>query len=256
MKIETFNDYMSEYISGAKSIEYIFYQVKISETTSNRILKPYTESYNLYFSLDGLLRQSIHFSKNSFNRIYFYKQKKLVQVVVYKIRANELIDSIDYYYNEDGLIDYVEGDNIEYNYIYKSGSKSIQEYHNFEEMEYMHHITYDDNNKEIEIKVIRNEDDIEEGDIIDLMYWVKNEYDDLGNLIKEISFNHKGEEDGITVNSYFDNGLLKSSKTSSKEYNYEKTFEYLFNLKEHWIRKTEYHDGLSACYYERTIQYY
>ncbi len=258
MKIEKYNEYMSEYIPGIKSIEHIQYSKELSKKTSNHIMKRSRQKTKLYYSSKGILIFSVHHRIDGSSYIINYcynKAQKLIQTIECESGSHILKDNTNYYYNEDGLIDFVEGDNIEYNYTYRNESKSIQEYYIEEEEEYMHYIAYD-NNKEIEIKVIRNENDTKEGEEVNLIDWVKNEYDSLGNLIKETSYNINEEEQSITEYSYFTNGLLKTQQYSSKTYNKNKRFEYLFNLMEHWSRKTEYHNEELAYYHERNIEYY
>ena len=100
----------------------------------------------------------------------------------------------------------------------------------------------------VEEKFIKGEDG--------LVYWNKFEYNEEGNLLKEISLDENGNPDGIYEYLPYISGLMSGWNFISNDSNYLKQYLYQFNDLGHWVNQIIMKDGEPQLFYDREIEYY
>ena len=117
-----------------------------------------------------------------------------------------------------------------------------------DEDEHTLYLTFDIKNRQIEEKAIRNEDEI--------ILWNKKVYDEADNLIREVSLDNNGEQDGVYEFFPPKNNVGTGYKYTSKKLNYLREYVYEYNEKRHWINEVMMNDGEPKYFYDRKIEYY
>jgi hypothetical protein len=262
MNIETFNEYNEEYIKNAKSISFKSYRLLKSKETGNDIMSSWGVDYTLNFDKNGKLMSVI--SDRSITTklalcIYNF-DNRLSCVVEYFLDSNHLSSIFKFEYDEDGrLIREIESSDYqienERTYTYLPKIVQIKEYNTDGEKHNLYEFIYDSKRREIEKKVITLENkDYEEPE--ELGYWLRLEYDDKENVVREVSYSESEEVEQITENIYNKNGLLMKSIVSDNEGDHVTLHEYVYDKNELWSQvKTIQTDG-RITFSERSIEYY
>jgi len=109
---------------------------------------------------------------------------------------------------------------------------------------------YDDKGRVIEDKGIR------EGS--ELINWDKTEYDQIGKILRHISLDESGNQDGIYEYYSVNNGKEEGYNFlgSAGHESYTKRFLFEFDEKGAWINKTVLLNDTPQYFYERQIKYY
>lgn len=259
MFLNTYEEYCSHYVTGAKKITLNSSYPKITKEPISLKLEKSYGNYSLYFNKNGQLVQSIHFEKSPpyFKIIYGYDKKgNLVSAMKLVIVKNELISISNFTYDNKGrvLTEKVHSPlgykvNYEKFYIYSNKGKEVLITNDKGEPEgHTFLYTYDKNFRVIEVKGM-----LMDGEIFS---WNKMKYDKTGNLIEEISLDENEVIHGTY--SYFPNknGLPMGYSFKSKDLNYQRTYSYKFNEKGHWIEKAMFNDEEPRYYYKRTLEYF
>jgi hypothetical protein len=95
-------------------------------------------------------------------------------------------------------------------------------------------------------------------DGIDLKFWFKYSYDDLGNLICERSLDNEGKVISKTSYSYM-NDLdyeIFVERFDSENENYTRKCQHYFNSKGHWIKQLVFTNNILHFVNNREIDYY
>lgn len=262
MFLTDYERYVSQYAKGAKKIAHRSSYPKIEQAGKLDIkLEKSHGNYDLYFNNKGVLLWSFHYEKSvAFKNIYAYDRKgKIIRIMKLSIDANELIGIGKFYYDKQGRIkkeimfDFLYAlnciDRRDYIHTYKGNTLVTDMLATDAEAEGRSITIYDDNNRAIENKLIRSGDE--------LVSWEKNEYGQDGNLIKRISLDENGKEDGVY--EYFKNqngnDCFRYTSKNGKE-KFEKEYSYTYDERGAWIYQAVIGDGIPQWFYERKIEYY
>lgn len=172
--------------------------------------------------------------------------------------TNELLEITEFIYNEDKrivieritLISDKDDVVTEYLHSYHEGFGEIFISSNFEEEQDKHMVflTFDEEKRIIEDKAVRNENE--------LVWWEKNEYNEIGNIKTIISLDTDGNQSEIYEFFPCINGLTTGYIYSSKENRYEVSYIYEYNERGHWINQVMLNDGAPTYFYDRLIEYF
>ncbi len=259
MLLDEFEDYCAQYEKEAKKISFRSSRLKIIKDNPHLKIEPSHSNFDLYFNREGLLLHSVHFERNiKVKIIYGYdKRKRIISIMKLSCVKNELIEISEFTYNVKGRIEIENIRSFYNNPDWNEVTKHIHTYldnqekifitsDNDDEDEYTFCMTYDNNKMVVEGKAIRNEDE--------LIWWGKNEYNETGVLVKEISIDENGEQEIIYE-------LIPKEKTTdniadSKNLHNQGENIYKYNKNGHWINKVWVDDGVPKEIYDRTIEYY
>jgi hypothetical protein len=261
MFLDEYLKYFGEYEKGARKICRRSSFQKIDKIKIELHFEKTQGNYDLYFNKQGLLLHSVHFETHkNYKIIYGYNRKgKLLSTIQLMSESNELLELSQFTYDVKGRI----SKEIVYSYEYNTYPPSLRECeHSYDgnctktllkssddENNYCTFFSiFDNENKLIETKAIRHEDE--------LMYWNKYEYDCAGLLKKEISLDENGFQVGLYEFLPHINGLSKGYRFSSSDKSYLREIAYEFNEKGHWITQVLFNDDEPRYFYEREIDYY
>lgn len=255
MFLDAFEEYNSQYEKGIKKISFRSYRPKIVNEKLPLKMEQSFGNYDLFFSKEGVLLQSVHTEKDENCKIiYGYDNKKrIVSSIKLSSLKNKLLGISEFTYDEKGRIKTGKCRSFYYSLNSENVTERIHTYlENKEEIfmisndefedEYRFYLTFDYKNRLIEDKTIRNEDE--------LVYWYKNEYAQEGNLVKQISLNENGDPEGIYEFMPLKNGMETGYKYSSKDNKYLREYVYELNEKGAWINQVMMNDGELMYSYE------
>ena len=250
----------TQYEKGAKKISVRSKRPKVSVKKDTTLeIEKSNGNYDLHFNKDGFLVKSFHFERTPTKIIFaFDKKKRIVKMLQLEQESNILIGTVEYLYDKKDRIKKeihtncfhnFEDEVNEWAYTYKKNLQIMLIHSLDEEQEdatfYYHN---DLHGRLIEEKGIRNKDE--------LIYWSKFEYDKKGKLIKEISLDANGKQDGLYEFFPQENNQSVGYKYSSADKNYSKEYAYQFNERGHWIHQVVSVDGIPQYFYDRGIEYY
>ena len=261
MFLDEYSKYFSQYEKGAKKICHRSSLQKIDTVKIELHFEKSHGNYDLYFNKQGVLLHSVHFEKSkNYKIIYGYtRMGKLVSTMQLMSETNELLELSEFTYDDKERISKEVSRSFEYN-TYPPTLRESEHYYDGnltktfltssddEDNDCTFYSTFDEHNKLIETKTIRQEDE--------LVYWNKYEYDETGLLIREISLDENGKQDGLYEFLPDKNGLSSGYRFSSSENCYLREVAYEFNNKAHWINQVLITDGEPRYFYEREIDYY
>lgn len=261
MFLDEFDKYNSQCEKGIKKISFRTSRPTLSSQPIELKLIQSAGNYDLFFNRSGRLLHSVHYvNEKKFKVMYAYnRQGRIVSILKLRSEKNELISYSEFDYDKKGRIEkkivrsfyYSLGYNVitEHIHTYNIGTEevfmcSISD----EDVDHTLYLTYDDKQRVVEEKSVRTDGN--------LIYWNKFQYDNTGNLKKEISLNERGEADGVY--EYFPptNGQESGYKFKSKEMIYVREYSFTFNEKGHWINQVMMNDGEPKYFFDRTIEYY
>ena len=261
MFLDMFNKYNSQYEKGIRKISFRSSYPKLSKKPFDLTMEKSHGNFELFFNRKGLLLHSVHAERNrNYKVIYGYDHKGVVQSAMSLVsETNELISTSEYEYDDEGRIEtetvysfYFRSEEFgvsQCNHSYKGNFHEVLMTSEFEDEEdCTFFTTYDDKKRIIEEKVIRGENE--------LIYWKKSEYDMDNSLIKELSFDEKGEPDGVYKFFISKDGMTTGYIYESKEINYKREYVYINNEKGHWINQVLMKDGEPRYFYDRILEYY
>jgi len=261
MFLYEFENYRSEYEKGARKISLRSSRPNRPEQSGVLQPEPFQDKDDLFFNRKGLLLHSVHKRKNkNYKMIYGYNHREiLVRIMSLLSETNTLQSLSEFEYDEKGrLVKEVvrsfhfgsESDFITENiHNYEGNTETVFITTNLEDAdECKIYTVYDRKQQVIEEKAILNE--------VELVWWLKNEYDKDGNLLKEISLDENGETEGIDEYTPFDNGLSSGYHYKSEETSYQREYFFKYNERGHWIHQVTKDDGESKYFFDRTIEYY
>lgn len=261
MFLNEFKKYNSQYEKGIKKISVRSSYPKIVKNPIDLKMEKSYGNYDLFFNRKGILLYSVHTEKhNNFKVIYGYNRKGiLIAAMSLLSENNELLSTSEFAYDEKGRI---ETETCRFFYYSSEYDKMEEHIHTYtdnkekilmtsddeDEDEHALYLTYNSNQRVIEEKAVRNEEE--------LVWWHKNEFDKDNNLIREISLGVDGEPDGVLEFLPVKNGLASGYNCISKDNNYLREYSYTLNEKGHWINQVVMNDGEPRYFYDRTIVYY
>lgn len=248
------SQYHEQYVYGARKISVKTVRVKNDKETGHIINEP--KGINvLFFNKKGILIVSWHFVTHEKCRkiIYAYdNEKRLATEMVLLKETNELEQLNEYGYDSEGRIEtekfhsfFFDYDDLitEYKYIYGHNTETVYMSNSIDEDgNGVIYTKYDDQERIIESKTIRN-NEFED--------WEKIEYDDMGNIIREVSLDENEVETIIFPKASNPiNNLTGIDSDSNND------TIYTYNEKGHWIIKVEKKNLEQYFYSERIIEYY
>lgn len=264
MFLNEFETYNAQYEVGAKKISLRTSRPKIVKDENPPVKMERSHgNYDLYFNRQGILLYSQHIEKSKpFKILYGYsRMKRLAGAMKLSLLDNELISVGEFYYDEQGRIESEQccefyygslGEHVdfsEYKHLYSENSKVISMTNDSADLdEHTLYLTFDNNNRVIEDKTFRNEDEF--------LSWDKFEYNEFGVLIKQISLNEGGEQYGYYEYKPLIHGLSSGYKYTSDDINYEWEHIYEFNEKQAWIHEVMLNNGEPMWFHERKIIYF
>lgn len=252
--------FISQYEKGAKKISLRSTRPTIIKENFHLKLEPAHGNYDLFFNKNGVLLHSVHTERNkSYKIIYGYNKEGAIHTAMQLIsEKNELVEISEFIYDENGRIEteLCRAFSSSFGETLKERIHSYSE--NTEEIfmtsddkdedEHTLYLTFDKNKRKIEEKAVRNNEE--------LVWWNKSEYNEKGELIKEISLNEKGEQDGLYEFFPNPNGIESGYRYSSRDSNYLREYAFEFNEKNIWISQVMINDGEPKYCYNRVIEYY
>lgn len=261
MFLDEFEKYNSQYEKGIKKISVRSSYPKIVKEPIDLKLEKSFGNYDLFFNSKGLLLHSVHTEKNkNFKVIYGYNRKGiLIAAMSLLSEKNELLSTSEFVYDDKGRI---ESETVRSFYYSLGCDYTTEHIHTYtdnkeeiymtsddeEEDEHTLYLTYDSKQRVIEEKAIRNEEE--------LVWWEKSEYNEKGELIREISLDENGEQDGVYEFLPFKTEMSSGYQYKSKDSNYLREYTYEFNDKKAWTNQVVLNDGVPMYFYDRVIEYY
>jgi hypothetical protein len=249
------------YVSHAKQIAFRSVRAKIAKEEPYLNIQETPGNFDLVFSEDGRLLESIHLDTgNPFSIVYVYSKKRLIRAIKLNRVNNEIIEISEFTYDDRGKRIVAEnwrsfigvildgGDTEVRIHKYDKNKETICITSSFHDFEAFFYKTYNDKNLLVEEKAIRGTDD--------LMYWSKFRYGPDQDLVEEISLDEDGKDDGVYQFAHHKTGVSTGYTFQSEQRSYVKEYVYVFNKKDHWINKIVLTNGEPGYSYERTIEYY
>jgi len=222
-------------------------------------------NYDLYFDKSGLLIECTQLDKNQ-KIIFKYNEFSLLEKLeIFGIGSKYVTETTTFYYDDERRIiqelvsesgygdDNDDGDPPEIYYDY-DGSKMTMTLPPDLNCKDLGTFTYIHNqlNQVIEEKGVRNENE--------LINWYRNEYNEKGQKIKEISLDENGNPEGFDEYSYNEKGLETGFKSMNKEGVYNGYYNdrlYQYNEKGDWINHVLTDEfGAPKIIYDREIEYF
>ena len=260
MFLDEYEKYYDHYKPGIKKISVRSTYPKIDRKKIELQMAKSHGNYDLVFNQKGVLLHSVHLEKNkNFKIFYGYNRNgKLVSAFQLMSNTNELLEISEFSYDESGRIlkemcrsfEYNSYPPVisEYNHSYNGAVKetliTLDDYDD----DYIIYSTFNGQNNLVEEKAIRGEDE--------LVYWSKYEYAADETLVREISLDSNGNQDGLYEFLYPDNEVSTGYKYTSAKESYLREVSFEYNEKGHWVSQILITDGEPKYLYDRAIEYY
>lgn len=260
MFLAEYEKYCAQYEPGVKKVSIRSTFPKVDRIKIELSMEKSHGNYDLYFNQKGVLLTSDHFETHKEYKVsYAYNRSgKVVAIIQLKANTNELLEISEFSYDDKGRI---SNETIrsfefnsyppvisEYNYSYKGNFETLLIRLDGEDDDFLIYSTYNSTHLLLEAKAVRGYDE--------MLYWHIYEYDINGVMVKQISLDKNGNEDGLYEYLYDDTGMYNGCKYSSRTNNYLQEQSYQFNDKGYWISKILINDGEPKYFYDRTIEYY
>lgn len=260
MFLDEFLKYSSQYRKGIKSISLRSTRPKIEKNTYALELIESHGNYELFFNSKGTLTHSVHHDKPyKCTMVFGYSGSKLIATSKLHTKDQNLLELTQYYYDQSCRIKKEVNWNFYGYFRWNDNDKALH--------------TYTEDSRIIVLPKSKSSDDeatfitrydkqgriIEEKSFIepnDLMSWSRNEYNSAGELVRKISLDENGIEDGVYEYLPYKDGLSTGYRYKSHKESYLKEYRYTYNEKGHWISQVMMTDGEPTYFYDRAIQYY
>lgn len=260
MFLDEFVKLSSQYRKGIKSISFRSIHPKVEKNTYALELKESHGNYELFFNSKGRLTHSLHHDKPfKCTMVFGYGPgSKLIATSKLHTEDQSLLELTQYYYDRAGRIKKEINWNFYEHFRWNNSDKAIHTYtedtrimvlpkskSSGEDATFISR--YDKQGRIIEEKAF--------GEPTDIIWWYRNEYNSAGELVREISLNENGEEDGVYEYLPFKDGLTTGYRYKTNEERYLKEYKYTNDEKGNWISQVVLVNGEPQYIYEREIIY-
>jgi|APTNR8051073442_1049403.scaffolds.fasta_scaffold00018_199 hypothetical protein len=260
MFLDEFVKYSSQYRNGIKSISFRSGVPKIEKISYALELKEFHGNYELFFNSKGVLTHSVHHDKPyKCTMVFGYGYgKRLIATSKLHTEDQSLLELTQYYYDKSNRIrkevnwnfygSFRWNDNDKAIHTYKEDSKIIVlPKSRSSDVEATFITRYDEHGKITEEKSFSEPSD--------LISWSRNEYNSAGELMREISLDENGMEDGVYEYLPFKDGLATGYRYKSIKESYLKEYRYTYDEKGNWNSQVVLLDGEPQYIHERAIIY-
>jgi hypothetical protein len=260
MFLDDFEKYSSQYEGGIKRISFRSMVPKIEKKSYTLELARAHGNYELFFNDNGALTHSVHHDgPYKFTMVFGYRYgNKLIVASKLNTKDQQLLELTQYYYDKSERIQKEINWNFYEGFRWNNNDRALHTY--TEDSHITFHpkskifkndatfITkYDRLGKMIEEKAFREPDDI--------FWWDRYEYSSDGELLRQISLDENGIEDGVYDYFGCERGLTAGYRYKSDKLNYLREYQYTYNERGHWTTKVSLRDGQPQHFYEREIVY-
>ncbi len=260
MFLDEFLKYSSQYRKGIKSISFRSSVPKIEKNSYALQLREFHGNYELYFNSKGVLINSVHHDNPyKCTMVYGYGYgKKLIATSKLHTENQNLLELTQYFYDKSNRIRKEVNWNFYNSFRWNDYDKALHTYtedtrimvlpkskSSDEEATFI--TRYDQHRRIIEEKSFREP--------TDLISWTRSEYNSVGELVREISLNDNGEEDGVYEYLPFKDGLSTGYRFKSDNESYLKEYRYTCDENRNWVSQVVLLNGEPQYIYEREIIY-
>lgn len=260
MFLDEYEKYYDHYEPGIKKISIRSTYPKIDRRKIELRMEKSYGNYDLVFNQKGVLLHSVHIEKNKNYKIFYgYNcNGKLVSANQLMSNTNELLEISEFSYDESGRpskemcrsFEYNSYPPVisEYNHSYKGAVKETLITSDDYDDDYMIYSTFNVQNNLVAVKAIRGGDE--------LIFWFKYEYANNEIIVRKISLDSNGNQDGLYEFLSPNNDVSTGYKYTSDKESYLREVSFEYNEKGHWINQILITDGDPKYFYDRSIEYY